>query len=692
MRRSVSGLSIIEGLARLTNARFQVANLQMAVIAKQLNRAAISKVLQGLSSQTHVYYGQALARIEANLDFGAAIMRMIGWMLTLREPLSMEELSQALGIDHEMDESTSPQDLEVHIQSLLAMSEGLIESYPSATSPLAFTHETVRCYLHARLAEDNVDWNAGIARSYLRYMSLDWCVGAFYECCRTFIDYPASPSSPSTWYSLLLKAAKTWTTYARAAHEDTFASEQSLVDRFVREQGGLLLILCCIYDWPSIARKVVESTRISPCTTYMSLYSPLHVAIGLGRYHVTRALGDSAHTRINDMGFSQTLSERPPIRPCCAGTFGPNQTRWVQSEPAPDELLRCFCRWGVACVLREVPTADARTETRPEPPQQYARTDPMIAEQSWAHGSDERSHEGPFTDRYVLQHLGLRPLFLAVDGPRHRLDVSSLRDDAQWSRQTHDKDILQILLDRRDVDINAVGFAGFTAVLVAVHNVNVEAVQLLLRREDLNVNHVTFSGPPLVYLIHRLRFKHERDELSRRWDHQTGSEAAIARHHASLAILEAFLTRRDINVNTRDELGHTALDWLLFYQMLSANEEVNIFIDGLATAESRSARERRDGVAPSQAEFMRRVVDFNRTCRWSLDDIVALLTERGAQPHKSVTARGWWKWIWPPAEHLNDDGSRVVPQRAQPGQRTGLREREGNAHSLTYHRIPFAEF
>lgn len=285
----------------------------MDAISKQMSRAGIVSALKKLTTQTDFYYQQAFERIERKEDFGPLAKRMIGWLLTLHEPLTEEELAQAVGIETDTPLELSPNDLEVHLPTLIEMSEGFVTSYPSRRLPVTFTQESGRAFLESKLVtHGDIDWNADIARTYLRFMCLRWSARALDDACEELFEPPNLENTPQAWYSLVLKAARSWPVYARAAKEDLSSPECDLSDTL--RQRVQLLMLCCVYNWGPIVRILAKSEKLEPCEPVYRLFSPLHTAVSLGRTHVVQALLENIAFDVNGRGIGFNASDSPSER------------------------------------------------------------------------------------------------------------------------------------------------------------------------------------------------------------------------------------------------------------------------------------------------------------------------------------------------------------------------------------------
>ena len=277
--------------------------------------------------------------------------------------------------------------------------------------------------------------------------------------------------------------------------------------------------------------------------------------------------------------------------------------------------------------------------------------------------------EPPLTDEYIVQNFGNPPLHLAVDRPRVLLSEKSGIPRQHYQR--HDKDMLKLFLDREDINVNAVGFAGFTPLFIAIRNSDVEAARALLDRQDIDVNLVTRSDHALSFTIHRMCF--QRSVSSAKEAILSGlEEQSNGTFDRLMEILRMLVEHTSTEVNQPDASGYTARDWLHFYSNIATNADVRAFIDS-----------KRDWVDSTGRDTAARVLKFYEQCSLPLDDVYKLLKCHDGQRTKRVALDDWLKWFCPLPHRVFDEVS--DPEVAK------RRVEEGNVDEVYFLRVPFAD-
>lgn len=107
----------------------------------------LNRALGHLSREIDEYYRQALARIDEKTDYQAWIKKLFAWVLYARRRVRSANLSHLLAIESGMSGDIMLEDLDVDVQSIVSMSEGLIICPSQDSEDVVFAHETIDDFL-----------------------------------------------------------------------------------------------------------------------------------------------------------------------------------------------------------------------------------------------------------------------------------------------------------------------------------------------------------------------------------------------------------------------------------------------------------------------------------------------------------------------------------------------------------------
>lgn len=604
---------------------------------------------------------------------------MLGWLLVLQKPLTDEELAQAMGIesdntaglrtddtrhaafypdvdDDELEIAGDLEDFAAHLPTLVESSEGFVVDYPSKNKPIVFDHPSARNFLRSRLVtHGDTDWNADIARTFLRYICSNTSLDALEDDCLEHFAPAQTRGSFNSWYSLLVKAVWSWTEYASVARQDLVCYERELVSRLQKKTTSPLM-LCCMYGWSPIIRLLAQSNPLDPFRAHFTWYSPFHIAVNLRQTGAIHVLFECANELdVDRKGFGVTLSDRfAKFTPALFtnGYYGDELSPNVTSHD-PLTWSRQVFRWGAYNML----------QTR------FTASSGLDEEDVWR-SMDRRLNAHDVDESYVIRLFGSPPLHLAVDCPSKHPNIESR---SLLSRLPDGTDMLKTFLDHLGSDVNALGFAGFTPLLVSIHNCAVEATRVLIGHPQIDINLVTRTDHALSFTIHRIFFqRYESPQKQLILNSFAANDTSTFR--CLFEILTMLLDHPSVEVHRADALGYTALDWLNFYRNLADNEEAHAFVDS-----------DRDWVDSTGREIAGLVLDFYNKCDAPFSRIAGLLEEHGAKASKAVEFEDWLRWFCPPPqqveyEHSDSDADEVDRSAAI-----------DVVYELYYLRMPFAD-
>lgn len=603
---------------------------------------------------------------------------MLGWLLVLQKPLTDEELAQAMGIeaentaesgtddirhtavrpaveDDELEIAGDLEDFAAHLPTLVEMSEGFIVDYPSKNKPIVFDHPSARNFLRSRLVtHGDRDWNADIARTFLRFICSNTSLDALNEDCLGHFAPAQTRGSFNSWYSLLVKAVWSWTEYASAAKQDLACYEQKLVSR-LQEKTASPLMLCCMYGWSPIIRLLAQSNSLDPFRAHFTWYSPCHIAVNLRQTGGVHTLFECAkQLDINSKGFGVTVSDH-------FAKFTPDffKNRCYGDELSPDVTShdpltwsRQVFRWGTYNMLRTRFITSSGSD-----------------EEDWR-SMDSKLEEHDVDESYIIRLFGTPALHLAVDCPARHPNLESRR---LLFSLPDDSKMLKTFLDHPSSDVNALGFAGFTPLLVSIHNSGVEATRVLIGHAQIDINLVTRTDHALSFAIHRMLFqRYESPHKQLILNAFAADDTSTFKH--LMEILKMLLDHPSVEIDQTDALGYTALDWLNFYRNLADNEEARAFVDS-----------DRDWIGSTGREIAGMVLQFYKKCDVPFTRIADLLKEHSAKASKAVAFEDWLRWFCPPAQQVqyerSDSDGKEIDKSAE----------SDVVYELFYLRMPFAD-
>lgn len=172
-------------------SRFKLAALQMQFLENLTSRTAIKDALPDLSTQFDDYYCKALERIRAKPLLHERIFTLLAWIIFSKRHMRIRHLRQCLALRGNSGPGTALEDLDEHVERLIAESEGLIEQKASIlmssreySGTAIIVHETIAAYLQANTNQwmpSELDENVFIFSSCCRFLSIEACVGIIVE-------------------------------------------------------------------------------------------------------------------------------------------------------------------------------------------------------------------------------------------------------------------------------------------------------------------------------------------------------------------------------------------------------------------------------------------------------------------------------------------------------------------------------
>ena len=134
--------------------------------------------------------------------------------------------------------------------------------------------------------------------------------------------------------------------------------------------------------------------------------------------------------------------------------------------------------------------------------------------------------------------------------------------------------ILKLMLEREDVDINAIDTCGDTALILATRLGKGKIVELLLARKDIDINSADKNG--LTPLMHAVKhgcvglIKHilQHREMDINTQNKGGKTALIvASRYSQETAVKVLIGRSDIKVNALDEHVNTAMTTAAYWEL-----------------------------------------------------------------------------------------------------------------------------
>lgn len=156
----------------------------------------------------------------------------------------------------------------------------------------------------------------------------------------------------------------------------------------------------------------------------------------------------------------------------------------------------------------------------------------------------------------------------AIYGPGDRrnvlnINIKDLRGNTALisAAISGDKEIVEVLIDRKDLKINEQNNGGNTALIEAVIYGRKDIVEMLLNRKDLDINKRNNRGKTAFMLADAMGDKDILKMLIDCKNHNFNADFITAAAAGRIDIIEIFLNRKDHNIiiNERDNEGSTAL-------------------------------------------------------------------------------------------------------------------------------------
>ena len=576
-------------------------------------KTAVKEMPKGLQTLPQVYDG-VMARIQDQTDYSRnQALTVLAWLFFARATLSPLELQHALAIEPHAD--VFDEDNISDIESLISVCKGLV-SVDQESEVVRLSHYTIQGYFEQSSRPYLEHGEKMIATACLRYLSYENLASTSTrtdECTNLEDDVAdarsdSNPSQTSQSMPLFWYAAEHWGHHAVAVQNDiqdltlTFLSMtgplnetiayvevcfsgDTMVDLGNPRPAIQGIHLCAHFDLnscfstllgngvdPNVKDKVgrtpfywaIESPSIRIIRLLLELpgtdlnagpegdwgrHSPIAVAADFGHTDVMELLIDRDDIAVNTENY---LGQTPLFMAASNGNT--NIVRMLLSRQDIQPNVKDHCgktALAIAAVKGHelvVHLLLERNDIDVNIQDVNGRT-PIV----WAAEGDRHAHNT------ILQSLLKREdtnVGLG-DGIATLLTIAARNDQ---------KPMMQLLLQREDIAINAIDYQGKTALMHAVTNNNETIVEMLLARDDINTRVRSPLGQTALDYTTAQTSRHIISLLTSAKDYEprTGgalrfAELRLDKLSTRAQMVVTMLSRRDIDPNAQMNSGATAL-------------------------------------------------------------------------------------------------------------------------------------
>ena len=297
-----------------------LAALQMQYLGTLTSTLKIKQALPKLSKRFEDYYQLSLDRIREKPFLQEQIFNLFAWLLYAQAPLGVDELRQCLCIDAELDTDTSLDDLDEHVERLVAESEGLVEILPLVVDdqhrgpdgherglnssslsvcprPVSLAHQTIEAYLRDQRkgwASTGHDPQSLIFLSCARFLGLSACATKAVNHAAACVDTRSYVPLEPGFFSWCTRHWQDLFTEDLGSSKDADILLQTIADQLIqagRTAGIDPLFACVLYRWYVldgllIARGANTLATYNRLTTAMAEWACITRSFGsFSRYH-----------------------------------------------------------------------------------------------------------------------------------------------------------------------------------------------------------------------------------------------------------------------------------------------------------------------------------------------------------------------------------------------------------------------